>query len=95
LFNLKSTTEELKEEHRKDLHQLLAYTTFTRSENKIGILCYPYSQQYLSELNYFSPFSQIGSTVLLVGVPMQKSKINDFKKLILENLSKIEVDNLV
>lgn len=95
LFNLKSTTEELKEEHRKDLHQLLAYTTFTRSENKIGILCYPYSQQYLSELNYFSPFSQIGSTVLLVGVPMQKSKINDFKKLILENLSKIEVESSV
>ncbi|MCC4771678.1 hypothetical protein FXV91_16355 [Methanosarcina sp. DH2] len=94
LFNLKSTTEELKEEHRKDLHQLLAYTIFTRSENKIGILCYPYSQQYISELNYFFPFSQIGSKILLVGVPMQKSKINDFKKLIIENISKIEVENL-
>ncbi|AKB40002.1 McrC family protein [Methanosarcina mazei] len=94
LFNLKDTTEELKEEHRKDLHQLLAYTTFTRSENKIGILCYPYSQQYLSELNYFSPFSQIGSKILLVGVPMQKSKINEFKKMIIENISKIEVEGL-
>lgn len=94
LFNLRGTTEELKEEHRKDLHQLLAYTTFTRSENKIGILCYPYSQQHLSELNYFSPFSQVGGTILLVGVPMHKSKINDFKKLIIENISKIEVENL-
>lgn len=95
LFNLRGTTEELKEEHRKDLHQLLAYTTFTRSENKIGILCYPYSQQYLSESNYFSSFSKVGSKILLVGVPMKKSMINDFKKLILENISKIEIENLV
>jgi hypothetical protein len=91
LFNLKDTTEELKEEHRKDLHQLLAYTAFTKSKNKIGILCYPYSQQYLSELNYFSPFSQVGSKILLVGVPMQKSKINEFKKMIVESISKIEM----
>ncbi|MPM40762.1 hypothetical protein SDC9_87410 [bioreactor metagenome] len=95
LFNLRKITEELKEEHRKDLHQLLSYTTFTRGENKIGILCYPYSQQYLLELNYFSSFSKIGSKILLVGVPMKKSMINDFKKLILENISKIEMKNLV
>jgi hypothetical protein len=95
LFNLKSTTEELKEEHRKDLHQLLAYTTFIKSENKFGILCYPYNEQYISELNYFFPFSNIGSKILLVGIPMQRSKINDFKKLMIEDISKVEVEGLV
>ena len=55
LFNLKSTTEELKEEHRKDLHQLLAYTAFTKNKNKVGILCYPYSKEYISELDYIFP----------------------------------------
>ena len=95
LFNLKGTTEELKEEHRKDLHQLLAYTTFSRNENKIGILCYPFSEHFLLELDYISTFSNVGSKIFLVGVPMQKSKINDFKKLIIENISKVEVESLV
>ena len=95
LFNLKSTTEELKEEHRKDLHQLLAYTTFSRNKNKIGILCYPFSEYFLLELDYISTFSNVGSKIFLVGVPMQKSKINDFKKLIIENISKVEVESLV
>jgi hypothetical protein len=95
LFNLKSTTEELKEEHRKDLHQLLAYTTFSRNKNKIGILCYPFSEHFLLELDYISTFSNVGSKIFLVGVPMQKSKINDFKKLIIENISKVEVESLV
>jgi Holliday junction resolvase-like predicted endonuclease len=48
LFNLQSITEELKEEHRKDVHQLLAYTTFTRNKNKIAILCYPYIKEYIT-----------------------------------------------
>jgi hypothetical protein len=95
LFNLKGTTEELKEEHRKDLHQLLAYTTFSRNKNKIGILCYPFSEHFLLELDYISTFSNVGSKIFLVGVPMQKSKINDFKKLIIENISKVEVESLV
>jgi hypothetical protein len=90
LFNLKSTTEELKEEHRKDLHQLLAYTAFTKNTNKIGILCYPYSEQYISELNYIFPFSNTKSKIILLGVPLNKSKLSDLRKLIVTYLSEIE-----
>ena len=43
IFNSESASQELKEEHRRDIHQLLAYTTFTKNKNKIGILCYPYT----------------------------------------------------
>jgi hypothetical protein len=90
LFNLKSTTEQLKEEHRKDVHQLLAYTAFTKNKNKVGILCYPYTEQYISELDYIFPFSNTKSKIILLGIPLNKSKLNDLKKLILMYLSKIE-----
>lgn len=90
LFNLKSATEELKEEHRKDIHQLLAYTAFTKNKNKVGILCYPYSEQYISELNYIFPFSNTKSKIVLLGIPLNKSKLSDLKKLILISLSEIE-----
>ena len=90
LFNLKSTSEELKEEHRKDLHQLLAYTAFTKNKNKVGILCYPYNEQYISELDYIFPFSNTKSRIILLGIPLNKSKLNDLKKLILTCLSEIE-----
>jgi hypothetical protein len=90
LFNLKNTAEELKEEHRKDVHQLLAYTAFTKNKNKVGILCYPYSEQYISELNYIFPFSNTKSKIVLLGVPLNKSKLNDLRKLIVTYLSEIE-----
>lgn len=90
LFNLKSISEELKDEHRKDLHQLLAYTAFTKNKNKVGILCYPYNEQYISELDYIFPFSNTKSKIVLLGIPLHKSKLNDLKKLILTYLSEIE-----
>lgn len=90
LFNLKSTTEQLKEEHRKDVHQLLAYTAFTKNKNKVGVLCYPYSEQYISELDYIFPFSNTTSKIVLLGIPLNKSKLSDLKKLIFTYLSKIE-----
>ncbi len=90
LFNFKSDTEELKEEHRRDIHQLLAYTAFTKNINKIGILCYPYGKPYISELDYVFPFSNTKSRIILLGVPLNKSKINDLRKLIITYLSEIE-----
>ncbi|RXA20189.1 hypothetical protein EQO05_06300 [Methanosarcina sp. MSH10X1] len=90
LFNLKSGTEELKEEHRKDVHQLLAYAAFTKYENKIGILCYPYGEPYISELDYIFPFSNTKSRIILLGVPLNKTKLNDLRRLIVTYLSEIE-----
>jgi 5-methylcytosine-specific restriction endonuclease McrBC regulatory subunit McrC len=90
LFNLQNITEELKEEHRKDVHQLLAYTTFTRNKNKIAILCYPYIKEYITYLDYISPVSNIKTKILLLGVPLKKSKLNDLKKFIINQLSRIE-----
>jgi len=90
LFNLKSNTEELKEEHRKDVHQLLAYTAFTKNKNKVGILCYPHNEQYISELDYIFPFSNTRNKIVLLGVPLNKTKLSDLRKLIVTYLSEIE-----
>jgi len=90
LFNFKSDTEELKEEHRKDIHQLLAYTSFTKNKNKIGVLCYPYTEYYISELDYIFPFSNTKNKIVLLGLPLSKSKLNGLKKSIIIYLSEIE-----
>ncbi len=90
LYNLKNNTEELREEHRKDVHQLFAYTAFTKNKNKVGILCYPHNEQYISELDYVFPFSNTKNKIVLLGVPLNKSKLNDLKKLIVTYLSEIE-----
>jgi 5-methylcytosine-specific restriction endonuclease McrBC regulatory subunit McrC len=90
LYNLKSSTEDLKNEHRKDVHQLLAYTAFTRNTNKIAILCYPYGKEYITNLDYISPVSNIKAKILLLGIPLKRSKLSDLKKLIITQLSEIE-----
>lgn len=90
IFNSESASQELKEEHRRDMHQLLAYTTFTKNKNKIGILCYPYSKEYIFKLDYVFQFSNTKSKILLLGIPLKKSKLNDLKKFIINLLSEIE-----
>lgn len=92
LFSLKNSTEDLKNEHRKDLHQLLAYTAFTRKTNKIAILCYPYNKEYIMDLDYISPVSNVKAKIFLLGIPLKKSKLNDLKKLIISQLSDIEYE---
>ncbi len=95
LFNLKSSTEELKEEHRRDLHQLLAYTAFSKNQNKVGILCYPANEQFLLELDYVFPHSNVESKVVLLGIPLKKSELFGLRQLIIDFISGIEKERFV
>lgn len=72
----------MKEEHRADIHQLLAYTSFSRNDNKLSFLCYPNIDVNYSELNYFSTMSQIRNKVILFGIPLSKSKITEIQSII-------------
>lgn len=95
LFNLKSSTEGLKEEHRRDLHQLLAYTAFSKNKNKVGILCYPSNKQILLELDYVFPHSNVESKVVLLGIPLKKSELFELRQLIINFISKLEKERSV
>lgn len=86
LYNKFDQSETLKEDHRRDLHQILAYSSFNDAKNKSGFLCYPSNKIELSKIEY--NFSQLGffNQVLMLGVPFRKSIIPETKNLIIENL---------
>jgi hypothetical protein len=95
LFNFQDSTIELKEEHRKDLHQLLAYTAFTKNKKKVAILCYPFHEEFVSELDYSFSITSTKIKILLLGIPFKKSKLNDLRKFIANKLSEIEYQSSI
>ena len=62
-------SEILKETHRADLHQLLAYCSFSPEKNKIGVLFYPSSRPSCRKINYLEQLGGINNTVYLYGIP--------------------------
>lgn len=90
LFNIKNNSEFLKNEHRMDLHQVLAYSSFNKNRNKMAILCYPNSEVTTIQLDYVSAISNIKNTLLLVGVPMKKMAISEVKNRLVMCISNAE-----
>ena len=74
IYNLSHASEDLREVFRHDLHQLLAYCSFSESREKSGFLIYP--AQILSErvLRLRSPINGLTNTVTLLGIPLKKSE---------------------
>ncbi len=62
-------SEILKETHRSDLHQLLAYCSFSPEKNKTGILFYPARIPSCRKINYLEQLGGINNTVYLYGIP--------------------------
>ncbi|MBQ7257041.1 MAG: hypothetical protein IJS60_05045 [Abditibacteriota bacterium] len=75
-LNLGDNSEKLKEEHRADLHQLLAYCSFTPNTDKTGFIFYPSSQKVgCKKVSY--QINGIKNTVYLFGIPFGIDKINE------------------
>jgi len=85
LYNKFEASESLKEDHRHDLHQILAYTSFSNADIKYGILCYPSNIIELKKISYKNFLNETICTLLICGIPMVKESINDLKrKLVME-----------
>ena len=62
-------SEILKETHRTDLHQLLAYCSFSPEKNKTGVLFYPSNKPGCRKINYIEQFGGINNTVYIYSIP--------------------------
>lgn len=62
-------SEILKETHRADLHQILAYCSFVPDKDKAGILFYPSNEPVFKEINYLESLGGVDNTVYLYGIP--------------------------
>ena len=77
LYNKFETTELLKEDFRRDLHQVLAYTSFTTTGEKLGIICYPSNEIEIKTTRFKNALNDASNRVVIVGIPLKRSVIPD------------------
>lgn len=87
LYNKWNNSEYIKEEFRDDLHQILSYTSFNTSMHKTGFLCYPSNHVELKEIELTNPINGTSNSILILGIPLVKDKIEETKKIIINKLS--------
>lgn len=90
LYNKFAQSEDLKDDHRHDLHQIMAYSSFGKTDLKFGFLCYPSDQIELKNIQYKNGINGVTNTILILGVPLKKDSINETKRLLTNELNKIE-----
>ncbi|MFC3414677.1 McrC family protein [Algoriphagus hitonicola] len=94
LYNRFDQNEGLKETHRQDLHQIMAYSSFSKTDLKYGFLCYPSDQIELKTIEYRNGINEVKNSILILGVPLKLKVINEVKKLLVETLNKLEAESL-
>lgn len=90
LYNKSSNSDSLKEDHRRDLHQIMAYSSFSEASCKYGVLCYPSEQPEIKKITYNNAINGTSNTVFICGIPLKKVSINETKKLITSEIYNIE-----
>lgn len=90
LFNKFDQSELLKEDHRHDLHQIMAYSSFSKVDFKFGFLCYPSDRVEIKSIHYKNNINEAINTILILGVPLKKNSINETKRLLMYELHEIE-----
>ena len=90
LYNKFDNSETLKDDHRHDLHQIMAYTSFSKTDLKYGFLCYPSDQLELKTIKYKNGINDVTNTILILGMPLKKDCINEAKRLLTNKFNEIE-----
>lgn len=95
LYNKFDQSEVLKEYHRHDLHQIMAYSSFSKTDFKYGFLCYPSDQIEIKSIQYKNGINKVTNTILILGVPLKKDSINETKRLLINKLNEIERKTMI
>lgn len=90
LYNKFDKSEILKADHRHDLHQIMAYTSFSSTDVKYGFLCYPSDKLELKITKYKNGINDSTNSIFVLGIPLKKDLIVDAKRLLMNEISKIE-----
>lgn len=88
LYNKFDISETLKEDHRYDLHQIMAYTSFSKTDLKYGFLCYPSDQLELKTIKYKNGINEVINKVSILGIPLKVSSIKEIKLKLFYELEK-------
>jgi len=77
VFNWNDESNELKDTFRHDFHQVLAYCSLNNSETKNAMLIYPYTDFFSKKMTVISPVTHSEVSVHIVGIPLDKNKIDN------------------
>lgn len=84
IFNWDDDSDELKETFRHDFHQILAYCTMNSMSTKQGLLVYPFSDFACHKMKVTSPITKSEAYIYLVGIPIEKKRIEEVKEKLSE-----------
>ena len=90
LYNRASSSDSLNEEHRRDLHQIMAYSSFSNTNFKYGVLCYPSDKPEINKTIYTNAINGATNTMFICGIPLKITSINETKKLLTNEIYNIE-----
>ncbi len=89
-FNMHQSSEYLHEEHRKDLHQILAYGSFINTKNTILMICYPFTTFAYKILEYHSQLLHSKTQIILVGTPINVPEVRQTKRNLIHLIHEIK-----
>lgn len=75
-YNIDSSSDNLKLEHRNDLHQITAYCAFQINQKKVGFLCYPASFFDSKRMIFNNSQALTDVVIYLFGIPISSTNIN-------------------
>lgn len=95
LYNKFENSETLKEDHRHDLHQIMAYSSFSKTSSKFGFLCYPSEILEMKSIEYNNRINEVTNTIVIMGIPLKKDSIIGAKRLLIKKLNDFENNNFL
>jgi len=90
LYNKFNPSEKLKEDHRHDLHQIMAYSSFGSTDHKYGILCYPSNKVEFKITKYKNGINEVENSIIILGIPLKKENIIEAKTVLINELNQLE-----
>lgn len=87
MLNVCAASEELKETHRRDIHQILAYSAFGGKTKTTAFLCYPHNQVQCIRIKYDSKATNVTKIIYLLGIPMKRSAIVEIQNSLIRALA--------
>jgi hypothetical protein len=97
MFNVNSNSINLKETHRLDLHQIMAYSSFSNSTEKHSFLIYPNYEFSKIQIGYKSGLNNSKNKIHLIGVPIgirHVRQVKDGLKNLVKEISNNEYEEL-
>lgn len=93
LYNKYSNNQILKEDYRHDLHQIIAYSSFSNTIPRYSFLFYPSTKIETEHIKYKNKINNITNSIIIFGVPLKKESIHEAKICLIKELNEIELNN--